>query len=413
MAKTKKKHVPPSTRLHPDLRQQGFLYRAGYGEVRRLDWDDQGLWVCARGGILLWDALEGTLLSRLWTPILGVARDQHGHFYTSALQIDRWDAQLQPDKTWSPHRGRIEDLDVSPDGQLLVSLGEDGQMLVCDGEGQELRRLSVASGSRRLRVDWSGKRAWTAGELGAEHWDLSSGVRLAQQAGIPALSLEVGEWSSDAEGTVAWRGEPVEFLEEPLVGWCQDPSGQWLALASEHELVVVEKASGELQRAWDDFQEWPLCAIPSPDGRWVVSGGMDGQLSQRRTDNGELKQRWAGHTDAVTSLSFAQQGRVLFSAAADGTICSWAWPGLELQQSLDGHDGAIHQLVVEGDRLFSAGSDGQIIVWDYQSGTVMAALTGYEGSVEQLQVVQRGEILLALYDDGSWASWDVSRYGQG
>lgn len=411
MGKPNKKYVPPTTRLHPDLRQQGFLYRAGYGEVRRLDWDEQGLWVCARAGILRFDAQDGTLLGRLWTPLLGVARDQQGRFYTSALQIDRWTADLAPEKTLSPHRGRIEDLSVSPDSQLLVSLGEDGLLLVSDGEGQELRRLSVATGSRRLRVDWSKKHAWTAGELGAEQWDLSSGVRLAQREAIPPLHFAEGEWNSDEEGLLTWQGEPVEFLEEALVGWCTDPSGQWLALASEHELVVVEKASGELLRAWDDFQEWPLCTAASPDAHWVVSGGMDGQLSKRRLDNGEFKLRWEAHADAVTSVCFNAQGTLLFSAGADGTICSWQWPKPELQQTMDGHDGAIHQLVVEGDRLFSAGSDGQILVWDYRGGQVMAALTGYEGSVEQLQLAQRGEILLALYDDGSWASWDVSRYG--
>ncbi|MBX3168349.1 MAG: hypothetical protein KF760_13105 [Candidatus Eremiobacteraeota bacterium] len=411
MGKPKKKYIPPTTRLHPDLRRQGFLYRAGYGEVRRLDWDERGLWVCARAGILLWDVPEGTLLSRLWTPVLGAARDRQGRFYTAAWQIDRWDDQLASDKSWSPHRGRIEDLAVSPDGQLVVSLGEDGWLLVSDAEGQELRRLGLAAGTRRLRLDWPTKRAWTAGELEAEQWDLSSGVRLAQKNVMPALQLRDGDWSSDEEGLVLWQGQPVDFLEEGLADWCHDPSGRWLALASEHELVVVEKATGELLRAWDDFQEWPLCTAPSPDGRWVVSGGMDGQLSQRRLDSGELKQRWTAHTDAVTSLCFADQGRLLVSAGADGTICSWHWPSLELQRNMDGHDGAIHQLAVEGDRLFSAGSDGQVLVWDVQGGQVMAALTGYEGSVEELQIVQRGEVLLALYDDGSWASWDISRYG--
>lgn len=409
MSKAKKKSGGTTTRLHPDLREQGFLYRAGYGEIRRLDWDDRGLWVCARAGITLWDPEEGNLLSRLWTPILGVSRESNQRFYTSALQIDRWNSDFSLDRTYKPHRGRIEDLAVSADGQLLVSLGEDGLLLVCDGEGQELRRLNVASGARRLQVDWEGKRAWTAGELGAELWDLGSGVRLAQQAEIPPAKFAQGEWSSDEEGRLLWQGQPHDCLEEPLLYWSPDPSGQWLALASERELVVVETASGELVRSWDDFEEWPLCTALSPDGRWIVSGGMDGQLSQRRTDNGELKQRLPAHDDAITSVTFA--GQVLISASADGTIRSWSWPALEPVHDMDGHDGAVLQLVAEGTRLFSAGSDGQIIVWDWQSGQVLASLTGYEASVEELQVVQRGEVLIALYDDGSWANWDVSRYG--
>jgi WD40 repeat protein len=411
MSKAKKKPASTITRLHPELRQQGLLYRAGYGEIRRLDWEHSGLWVCVRAGILHWaEPLDGPLTTRLWTPVLGAARDQQGRFYTSALRIDRWNADLTSDNHWAPHRGRVEDLSVSPDGQLLVSLGEDGTLLTCDAQGQELRRLSVASGARRLRVDWQAKKAWTAGELGAEQWDLASGVRLKQASEMPPPPFQEEGWSLDEQGLLLIRGERFEDLEEPLVAWAVGPDKKLLALASERELIIVELAGGEILRAWEDFQEWPLCTIPSPDGRWVISGGMDGQLSQRRMDNGELKQRTTAHADAVTGLTFAAEGNLLISAGADGTICSWLWPTMELQQNMDGHDGSVHQVLSQGDRLFSGGSDGQILVWDYHSGQVMAALTGYEGSVEQLQLAQRGEVLLALYDDGSWASWDITAY---
>ncbi|MFN8606482.1 MAG: hypothetical protein U0931_03055 [Vulcanimicrobiota bacterium] len=411
MSKGKKQQPTVTTRLHPDLRRQGLLYRAGYGEIRRLDWDDRGLWACVRAGILHWaEPLEGQLSTRLWTSVLGAARDQQGRFYTSSLRIDRWSQELKPEADWSPHRGRVEDVSVSPDGQLVVSLGEDGTLLTCDSQGQELRRLSVASGARRLRVDWPARKAWTAGELGAEQWDLASGVRLQQATDLPPLELEFEHWTTDQEGLVVFQGEPVEGLQEPLCAWAVDPEKKWLALASERELIIADIHNGDVLRDWEDFQEWPLCTIPSPDGRWVISGGMDGQLTQRRLDNGEVKLRLPAHADAVTGLTFAADGNLLVSAAADGTVCSWLWPTMEEQQSMDGHDGAVHQLLAHRDRLFSGGSDGQILVWDYASGMVIASLTGYEGSVEQLQLAQRGEILLALYDDGCWASWDITTY---
>ncbi|ODT75994.1 hypothetical protein ABS71_03895 [bacterium SCN 62-11] len=390
------------------MRSQGFLYRGGYGVVRRLDWDEQGLWVCSSAGILLWEPREGELLSRLFTPILGAGRDGQGRFYTAAAHIDRWNSELQPDATWPPLEGPVEDLAVSPDGQL-VALGRDGSLSVCDALGQVIRRVSTAAGNNRLRVDWSQRQAWTTGGRGAEQWDLDSGVRLSEQAELPPLALAEGDWSCDQKGRLLWQGQPAPFVRERLLTWAHDPGGEYLALASEHELVVVNRLSGELLHEWDDFREWPLCAAASPDGRWIVSGDRGGHLSQRRFDNGSLKQRWSAHEAAVTSVAFGQG--VLLSAGADGSIRSWTWQGCDPLHTMSGHTAAVRQLVVDGSRLFSAGAEGQILIWDYLSGQVMSALTGYQSPVEQLQLLQRGEVLLALYADGSWASWDVSGYG--
>ena len=411
MAKAKKKERSgPATRVHPELRQQGLLYRAGYGEIRYLDWDSQGLWVATRSALLLWDVDSGELRQRLWTPIHGVCRDQAGNFYTASLKVDCWDSQLTHQRSFSGHRGRVEDLSVSPDGALMVTLGEDEQLLVCEASGQELRRLNVASGSRRLWVDWSTRKAWTSGENGAEHWDLQSGVRL-QLADQAPSQLHWNDWSADADGIVHHGGQPLDSLEEPVLAMVTDPAGQRLALASERELIVVDASTAELLQEWEDFAEWPLAVTVSPDQRWVVSGGVDGQITVRRLLEGEVKQREPAHGDAITSLAFAGSGSALLSGSADGTIRSWSWPKFEPLNDLDGHDGPVQQLLVEGHRLFSGGADGQILIWDWQSGLLLGSLTGFEAALEELQLVQRGEVLLALYDDGSWSSWDVSGYG--
>jgi WD40 repeat protein len=411
MAKAKKKERSgPATRVHPELRQQGFLYRAGYGEIRWLHWDEQGLWVATRSALMLWDATSGALLKRLWTSIHGICRDGFGIFYTASQKVDCWDGELSHQRSFSGHRGRVEDVSVSPDGALIVSLGEDEQLLVCDSAGQELRRIAVGAGSRRLGVDWDSRKAWTSGECGAEQWDLQSGVRL-QQAQRAPNQLHGKGWSVDDQGTLHFGDQPLEGLEEPVVAVVADPMQSRLAVASERELIVIDSLQGQTLQEWEDFLEWPLAVTISPDQRWVVSGGVEGQITVRHLLQGEIKQREPAHSDAITSLAFAGSGNALLSGCADGTICSWLWPTFELLHNLDGHDGPVQQLLVDSQRLFSAGADGQILIWDWQSGLLLGSLTGFEAALEELQLVQRGEILLALYDDGSWSSWDVSGYG--
>lgn len=408
MAKNKKKSGPP-TRVHPELRGQGLLYRAGYGEIRWLNWDADGLWVATKSALLLLDPNTGETLRRLYTPIHGAARDNSGTFYTGALQLERWDGELVHQNSRTLHRGRIEDLSVSPDGQLLVTLGEDGQLLVSAGE-EELRRLTPAPGSRRLRVDWNSRQAWVWGELTAELWDLKTGVRLQTSPQPPPFVLP-SPWRVDDLGVLTHNELPFEDLEESLTAFVQEPNDKnRLALASERELLVVNSESGEVLYAWEEFAEWPLAMAPSPDGRYVASGGVDGCLTLRHLADGALRDRHTAHGDAITSLAFAPT--VLFSGCADGTIRGWNWPSLEPVHELDGHDGPVGSLLCDGERLYSGSADGQILVWQWRSGQVLASLTGFEAGVESLQLAQGGEILLALYDDGGWCSWDVTRYAE-
>jgi WD40 repeat protein len=101
----------------------------------------------------------------------------------------------------------------------------------------------------------------------------------------------------------------------------------------------------------------------------------------------------------------------LFSGCADGTVAIWSWPERQPLHQLDGHDGPVTHLKPLEGRLLSAGEDGQVLIWDWSTGLLLASLSGFDAAVQQLEICSQGEVLLALYDDGSWASWDLTRYG--
>lgn len=389
-----------STRIHPQLRQQGLLSRAGYGEIRNLWWDQQGLWVATQASLLLWDPQQGKLLRRLWTPLRCCARDQTGRFFSASLEIDIWDAHFQHQASLAPHRGRIEALCVSPQGDLLASLGEEGELVVCQFDGTELRRLQTGSESRNLQVDWESKKA----RVGSEVWDLGSGVSLPPSPPPPRAEPQAG-WTVNESGQLCLDGQAWEVTEDPVIHWTASPDGARVAVASERELLVLDR-EGQVLRSWDEFGEWSLCMALSSDERWIASGSLDGAVYLRVAEGGKAPKRVALHGDAITSLTFA--ARSLISGCADGTIGIWTFPDLEPLHQLDGHDGAVQHLLLQGTRLFSAGADGQIHCWDTGTGLLLASMTGFEANVEQFQLAHHGELLLALYDDGSWLSWDLT-----
>jgi WD40 repeat protein len=395
MARDKNKKLATwSERVHPHLRQQGLIHRAGYGGIRSLFWDSRGLWVASRGGMTLWDPAgdDGpALLSRLWTPLQCCCPDGQGGWFTARFEVDRWGPEFDHRLSFAPHTGTIRQLTASPDGQFVVTLGEDESVCISTGEGEKVRQFAAPPEADQLQVDWVTRRI----QVGREVIDLSTGLKLGQ---APEASFE------------APPAALLEVLEEEWVAWVAHPQGEGWALASEHELVVVD-VDGEVVAQWDDFLEWPVTVTASPDGRRLLSGGLDGRISVRDSDRLSRTRHWEAHHDAVTALSFEPKGRALFSGCADGTVAIWSWPERQPLHQLDGHDGPVTHLKPLEGRLLSAGEDGQVLIWDWSTGLLLASLSGFDAAVQQLEICSQGEVLLALYDDGSWASWDLTRYG--
>ena len=114
----------------------------------------------------------------------------------------------------------------------------------------------------------------------------------------------------------------------------------------------------------------------SPDGKWLAAAGFlanfNGknhlQIGAIRIFNlktGELVYLLKGHKNAVTDLKFNQQGNLLASGSADGSVIVWqTQQNFNKKETLKGHKGAVQAVGFSPDGLIlSAGLDQQIILW--------------------------------------------------
>jgi WD40 repeat protein len=125
----------------------------------------------------------------------------------------------------------------------------------------------------------------------------------------------------------------------------------------------------------------------APDGRSIVSAGVDKAVlawTFRSDDDNSLS---SGHGREVTALAASADGRVLASAAKDGTVRLWdAATGAE-QRVLSGHSAAVSIVAVapDGKQVLSVGDDRQLKAWDAATGREVQALDAKE------------DVLLMLY----------------
>jgi len=108
----------------------------------------------------------------------------------------------------------------------------------------------------------------------------------------------------------------------------------------------------------------PQSIAVSADGKQVALGLNNGSIVLIDPASGQITKTLSGHQGAVSSVQWAADQSVLFSAGADKTIRSWN-PADGKQQAALETPAAVHAiaLVSEGQQIASAGEDKIIRIW--------------------------------------------------
>src|SRR5688572_3124641 len=77
------------------------------------------------------------------------------------------------------------------------------------------------------------------------------------------------------------------------------------------------------------------------------------------------------HGSHVLAVIFSRDGKRLISGGMDALIKVWAWPSLELEGTLQGHDKSVNCLALtgpDGNTLLSGSTDGTVRLWPLHPG---------------------------------------------
>jgi WD40 repeat protein len=280
----------------------------------------------AASGVLVWDVPSGKLLQTLEVDERGVdalALDPSGTLLVAGGAsgvIQVWDARtLKPVRTLGPAPGAVRGLSISSDGKLLAAAGPNGQLGAADKE------------------------------FGVLLWDLPTGRALPTIPHPPSLyGTTVLAFLPDGKRLVSaqdrtlrvvdvHKGEIVQTVEVPhlprTLGSIAVGGNRLITGAHEHKLRLWDTDH------WREVDTWyahaslppPRCGVSlvnfSPDGRYVLSGGMDGMVgvweaaSGRKLleldARGEVSGRW------ITGVVMTPDGRMLAASHYGSTATIW------------------------------------------------------------------------------------------
>jgi len=150
-------------------------------------------------------------------------------------------------------------------------------------------------------------------------------------------------------------------------------------------------------------------AIFTPDGKYVISGGIDERLRLWNASTGRLKEIISKKQGSITALDIRDQ--TLLTAEANGTVSLKNWRTGNLIRNVRHHTGLVHSVAFAkfGSEFFTAGQDGMVKLWRDQSNEPELPVESENGAIHAIATYPAKNRLATAGADRNIRIWDVSR----
>lgn len=198
----------------------------------------------------------------------------------------------------------------------------------------------------------------------------------------------------------------LSISQEKITSVAISPSGEWLAFGARKlgQLLVWEWQSESyiLKQQGHYFDMNTLCY--APDGQTIATGGDDGKVKVWSTHSGFCFITFTEHTAPISSVVFAKQGSVLFSASLDGTVRAYdliRYRNFRTFTSPSPVQFSSLGVDPSGEVVAAGSTDSfEVFMWSVQTGKLLDVMAGHTGPVSALAFSPSGSNILAT------VSWD-------
>ena len=322
-------------------------------------------------------------------------------------------------KTYIESSGKITgNIQYSPDGKELAVASSMGIWLYNARTGAEVALLSGHQGNvQAIAYALDGKMLASAGlDETIRLWNPKTSRHLATLTGHGGLVTSIA-FSLDGKKLVSGSGDGTVRL------WSTETRKQlWSAKTPQKQMLEEERklpppgifrSRGPTRPFRNPFEQlafqWVLAIAYSPDGKTLASSGSsDNTIQLWSVDTGKHLLTLEGHTDAVTALVFAPDGKTLVSGSDDDTLRVWEFPTGTLRRVLAGHGNDVKVVVFSHDsKMLASGSkDASVRLWEAKTGRFLPTLRGHSWEVEAVAFAPDGKTVASGDETGTILLWD-------
>jgi len=316
-----------------------------------------------------------------------------------------WQPDAQPKEVqglWR-HRGAIDAVGFSPDGQWATVASADGSVSLWSPTAR-MRMMTMVTPTIPCNVlndiAFAPDGAWLA---------------TAQD------NTDVILWPLKPDATGHFHGRrELRLPGETVRAVAVSPDGkQLLAGTATGRVRVIDPdpaavPAGADARFAPERLNWDAHGAPitvlrvSPDGKTLASAARDGSVTLWDLNTHAQRLLIPRQSKPVTSLAFSGNGE-LWIAIPDPVIRSYDTATGKPLRELKGHTGAVIALAAtpDGAWLASGGQDRVVRLWDLKAGKVARQFTGHTAPVRALALSADAHQLLSGSDDTTGLLWQL------
>jgi WD40 repeat protein/serine/threonine protein kinase len=330
------------------------------------------------------------------------------------------------------HTAAVRRAAFSPDGRLLVSVGEDNKVIVWDFARREMLKkfdghtdwvisvtfspdgkwFATASYDRTVIV-WDAARLEKAATLRGHREGvcavafspdgrlLVSAAKRADPPGDDTILWRVGSWEK-VEGIPCGAGEPQNLLFSQdgrrLIfhnGGCHAPHDTW-------DLTTGQPLPSEFDPTW-----YGNNAVFSPDSKRLVSMDSGGEVIFVDWRRHSTLARYPAHQDNGRATAWSPNGR--FVATGAENVILWDAVTMRKISTLE-HSSYVWGLAFSPDShwLISTHGDGSVLVWDMVERRLAANFNEHSGQVSAVAFDPGGKHIASASDDRTVNVWGAA-----